>query len=470
MNQIIKTAIKTLLGSALLASPIALAQEPETVTTINSYAAGYVAGFTCSAVFNANKDEAAIREHELTGIYPLVAEQVAKLKAEINQAQKWVRVRYDGGARERISVWRERLGCVDLPVGASIADAKNISRPFPSMSIEKDSGAPWQQRNLVNHVTGNLALDGVLVNAFSKHYGAGARTTAVLIATPDKIIAEHYIDGFTPETSQRTWSVAKSIAASVVGAAVLEHQLDVKAPAQISSWQQPLDPRRNITLENLLHMASGLDSNAAGNRTDRVYMGAGTVIDNAATTALEVAPGSRWKYANNDTMLVMRAVRESFATTEAFLRFPYTALLEKIGMHHTFLETDWNDDFIMSSQVWTTARDLARLGVLHLQQGVWNEQRLLPENWLEYISTPAPAQPPSASPGYGAQWWLYNERFPELPNDTIAARGNRGQFLVVIPSENLVIVRRGYDLAGQSGFNEHDFVRDVLTALAEGKS
>jgi Beta-lactamase class C and other penicillin binding proteins len=453
----------------LLALAVNHAQAQETETTLNAYAAGYVAGYTCSAVFNANKSEAAIREHELTGIYPLIADRVADLSSSLNRYidrdNKWVRVAYDDGARERISVWRDRLGCVDLPVGATIADAAKVSRPFTNQEVTKDNGEPWRERQPVNHVTGNLELDGVIQKAFSKHYGAGARTTAILIATPEKIIAENYIDGFTPETSQRTWSVAKSIAASVVGAAVLHRNVDVKAPATIANWQSDLDPRRHITLENLLHMASGLDSNAAGNRTDRVYMGGGRVVDTAVTTALEVAPGSRWKYANNDTMLAMRAVREGFDNANDYLKFPYEMLLDKIGMQHTFLETDWNDDFIMSSQVWTTARDLARLGVLHLQNGMWQGERILPENWLSYISEAAPAQPATGSPGYGAQWWLYNERFPDLPNDTIAARGNRGQYLVIIPSKNLVVVRRGYDIAGEAGFSEHDFVRDVLAAL-----
>ncbi|WP_417664957.1 serine hydrolase domain-containing protein [Pseudidiomarina sp.] len=444
---------------------VGAAQGQEDETTINSYAAGYVAGYTCSAIFNANKSEDAIREHELSGIYPLVAGKVAAMKADIDRENKLVRVAYDDGQRERISVWRARLGCVDLPVGATLADANKVSRPFAETALEKDNGEPWQTRQPVNEVTGNLDLDDVIIKGFSKHYGSGARTTAILIATSDKIIAEHYLDGFSPETSQRTWSVAKSIAASVVGAAVLHRDVKVNAPATIANWQSTLDPRRHITLEHLLHMASGLDSNAAGNRTDRVYMGGGRVVDTAVTTALEVQPGSRWKYANNDTMLAMRAVRESFGNSEDFLKFPYEALLNKIGMQHTFLETDWNDDFIMSSQVWTTARDLARLGVLHLQNGIWQGERLLPENWLAYISTPAPAQPNEGAPGYGAQWWLYNERFPELPNDTIAARGNRGQYLVIIPSKNLVVVRRGYDMAGQQGFSEHDFVRDVLAAM-----
>ena len=115
--------------------------------------------------------------------------------------------------------------------------------------------------------------------------GEGARTSAILIASPQAILAEQYKAGFTPETAQRTWSVAKSIGASIIGVAVEQKRLDVTKPAGLKNWSHPLDPRGEITLENLLHMASGLDSNKAGNRTDRVYMGGGLVSDTATHTA-----------------------------------------------------------------------------------------------------------------------------------------------------------------------------------------
>ena len=139
-------------------------------------------------------------------------------------------------------------------------------------------------------------------------------------------------------------------------------------------------------------------------------------------------------------------------------------------MTHTRLETDWGGDFILSSQVWTTSRDLARLGLLHLADGVWDGERLLEEGWVDYASTPAPAQPPlegedgSSLPGYGAQWWLF-DRAPGLPADTFAALGNRGQVLMVLPSRKLVIVRRGYDMAGGDRFRSAEFAAAVLEAL-----
>lgn len=463
-----------LTGAAIVAlSFTSTTQAQETQATVDAYAAGYKAAFTCSAVFNAGKNRAAIDEHEFTGIYALVQDRVKELTAEIDTDTKRVSVAYSDSMPPRIAQWRPNLGCVQLPVGSDSYEIADLPQAegLPATNANQDDGAPWQTRRAVNESTGNAALDDIIQRAFIRgEYGANARTSAILIATADEIIAENYIDGFTPTTSQRTWSVAKSIGASVVGAAVQDGIVDVKASASMPEWSRPLDPRALITLENLLHMASGLDSNRAGNRTDRLYIGGGLVTDTASRNALEAVPGSRWKYANNDTLLAVRHLRAAINDDQTYLAYPYKALLHKIGMTHTYLETDWEGNFILSSQVWTTSRDLARLGLLHLNDGVWGGEQILPKGWANYVAAPAPAQPPQRTDGrptvgYGAQWWLYQD-FPGLPADTYAARGNRGQILMIIPSKGLVLVRRGYDIAGGPGFQMHDYAADVLKALA----
>jgi len=456
-------------GLATAQTP-AIAQENE--ATVMAYAAGYKAAFTCSATFNAKKALNAIAEHELTGIYGLVQDKVNTLDAVIDHASKSVRVTYSDVMPPRIAQWRPHMGCVQLPVGTDRYSVADLPAPegLTQTDPHSDSGAPWIDRNLVNAKTGNAGVDAAITKAFiNGEYGSHARTSAILIATPGRIIAENYIDGFTPTTSQRTWSVAKSIAASVIGAGVEQGIIDVKASELMPEWNRPLDPRRAITLENTLQMASGLDSNRAGNRTDRLYIGGGLVTDTSSRTAVEASPGSRWKYANNDTLLAVRHLRAAIDDDAAYMAFPFNSLLHKIGMTHTYLESDWEGNFILSSQVWTTARDLARLGLLHLNDGVWGGERILPKGWAQYVATPAPSQPPKASDGrptrgYGAQWWLYNE-FPGLPADTYAALGNRGQILMIIPSRNLLLVRRGYDLAGGPGFQMHEFAADILKAM-----
>ena len=442
----------------------------EMLGTNAAYAAGYKAAFTCSAVFNGGKTLAQISAHELFGIYTEYQSLLDSLvEADIDYDRKRVSVAYGQSLPPRISVWRPHLGCVQLPPGA---DTDVISR-LPAIDIKKprgDNNAPWQRIAPINGSSGNEALDQVIKSAFrggdfNPDFGENAFTSAILIATPKEIIAEHYLDGYTPQTSQRTWSVAKSIAATVIGTAVKQGLIDVKKPAPIPAWQNPVDPRQQITVENLLHMSSGLDSNRAGNRTDRLYLGGGSLVDTAVPNSLEQAPNSRWKYANYDTLLAMRSLREAINDDDAYLKFPFQQLLYKIGMLDTYLETDWNGDFIMSSQVWTTSRDLARLGILYLNNGSWNGERILPENWASYVATPAPMQPAAGATGYGAQFWLYNERSPNIPNDTYAAHGNRGQYLMIIPSRNLLIVRRGYDPTGGRGFQMGKFAEAVLQAI-----
>ena len=195
------------------------------------------------------------------------------------------------------------------------------------------------------------------------------------------------------------------------------------------------------------------------------------MVQHAAKNSLEATPGHRWRYANNDTMLAMRVLRENMANDERYHAFPFKALLHTIGMYHTVPEMDWGGDFILSSQVWTTARDLARLGQLYLNDGLWQGEQILPQGWSDYVAAPAPAQPPNRlgdkakdpGRGYGAQFWRY-ENYPGVPNDTYAALGNRGQFVIIVPSRNTVIVRRGYDYRGNY-FDGPAFTAEILSSL-----
>ncbi|MCK5749659.1 MAG: serine hydrolase, partial [Oricola sp.] len=351
-----------------------------------SLVAGYKAAFTCSAHFNAGRSVEQIADDELNRIYRDYREAMAVLPdAVIDEKAKTVSVSYDGG--ERIAAWRPYLGCVQLPTLASADAVKDM----PAISLRQDKKAtpPLDER-----LSNDPGLLNIVRAAFDRAtYGEGTETTAVLVLKDGAIVAEQYREGFDATTPQRTWSVAKSIAGTVIGAAVKDGILKVKEPAGLAAWSSPADPRGKITLENLLHMSSGLTSGAAGNRTDDVYFGGGRVIDHAATNRLVAEPGTQWRYANNDTMLAMRVLHERMNDDRKFLEYPFVKVLGPLGMDHTFLETDWNGDFIMSSQVWTTARDLARLGLLYLNDGVWEGKRILPEGWAAYVATPAPAQP-----------------------------------------------------------------------------
>jgi CubicO group peptidase (beta-lactamase class C family) len=132
-------------------------------------------------------------------------------------------------------------------------------------------------------------------------------------------------------------------------------------------------------------------------------------------------------------------------------------------MRNTLVSADRFGDFVLSSQVYTNARDLARFGLLYLNGGVWNGERLISQQWIDFVRTPAPATAKGMR-DYGGQWWLVPAGRDDVPADAYATAGNRGQYLIVVPSHRLVIVRRGLDF-GRQGFDRWDLVREVLEAF-----
>ncbi|WP_296174819.1 serine hydrolase [uncultured Brevundimonas sp.] len=442
--------------AAVLVLPTpALAQTAPTApptATHRALAAGYKALTVCSAVHTAqaagaSRTPASVEANELVGIYSELQPLIADMKAE--RAGDVVSVAWDAAAPPRIATYTPGRGCVIEPMGYVVGSAPARAPLARRTSApELPSAAP----------RGNAAaLTGAVERAFNDGFGAGTKTTGVVVLQNGRIVAEHYAPDFGAHVPQRTWSVAKSLAGTLIGAAVQRGEVDVKAPAAINNWRGPGDPRGAITLEALMRMASGLTSDTAGNRTDALYFG-GTAADEQAPGWPLLAPvGSTYRYANNDTLLAVMAIAPTFGA------HPPAELFDRLGMTHTFAETDWRGNYILSSQVWTTARDLARFGQLYVQDGVWEGERVLPEGWRAFVSTPSGPQPPTGAFGYGATFWVMN-RSEGVPADAFAAFGNRGQYVVIVPSRNVVIVRRGEDPAGK-GFDVAAFARDVLAAL-----
>jgi len=285
----------------------------------------------------------------------------------------------------------------------------------------------------------------------------------VVVVSGGKIVAERYAEGFSLHTAQRTWSVAKSLTATLLGVVAQNGWLRIDSYADIPEWDPTAftDPRRNITLDHLLRMSSGLYTPDPGSRTDALYFGGATVQELAPTWPVEVPPGQRFRYSNIDTLLVVRAVRNSAPSEAEYQAWP-GEFFGKLGMTRTVAERDWRGNFMLSSQVWSTARDLARFGMLYLDEGVWNGERILPLDWDKDVARPFGPQPTGAF-GYGLSFWLLNAS-NGIPPDTIAANGNRGQYVVIVPSRKVVIVRRGEDPAGSS-FDIAKFTADVLATL-----
>jgi len=426
--------------------------------------AGYRAIFTCSAHFLANRPQEDIERVELAD-----TQRFGFPRPEIDAARRIAIARDPAGAIERIAAYRSGMGCTLLPAQWGVDDLARLPAVAHAASprvTQEDFPAGTRVPLPTTGIDPDYPkLAGVLDRAFdgaSYVVPSGGVTTAVIVLHRGRIVAERYRPGFGPESGYRTWSTSKSIMAALVGIASAEGVIDLDAPLELAEWREAADPRRAITPRHLLWMSSGLYS--GGSNSAAVYFG-GQDVESAATSgALEAPPGTRWKYANNDTLLLALALRRALHDDARYLRYPYEKLLHRVGMFHTVMEVDHRGNFIASSQTYTTARDLARFGLLLQQDGMWTGQRILPAGWVTFLTTPAPTKPPvDGERGYGAQFWLL-DRMPGVPPGTFTTAGRKGQYVTVVPRDELVVVRTGVDPEGER-FVQERLIAAVVKAL-----
>ncbi|MFN3959824.1 MAG: serine hydrolase domain-containing protein [Parvularculaceae bacterium] len=404
----------------------------------NGYAAvgaGYMAKIACSEIFLAKRDAIDVVEGEFDGISPAFDH----VRLSIDTEKRKVAAALFGLGRAE-AVYRDSYGCTlkhgalaALPGLAPVAD-----KPLP----EAFAGSP-QARSDVDYEALSAALDA----AFADEKAA---TRAILVVKDGAVVAERYAPGFTRDTPFLSWSMAKSVTATMVGAAVHRGLLDLDAPAPVPEWAG--DPERSaITWNDLLQMQSGLAfSEVYGDPSSdvtRMLFRARDAGEVAAKKPLLHSPGTHWSYSSGTTNLIQRTLRDTLGADEAgYHAFARDALFEPLGMASAVMEPDSSGTFIASSFVYATARDWAKLGLLHLNDGVMDGARLLPEGWSAYVARPA-----SASDGfYGAQFWLNHpgtdgrpKYMPGVPEDAYLMAGHEGQYVLIIPDKRLVIVRTG---------------------------
>lgn len=384
-----------------------------------------------------------------------------------------------GGAESGPTIsaaFREGIGCVVMAPSQSFEDVASL----PSLELPYSDDDPalvsWPAGDVVEQepLPENVNPDALLAAsnwAFDRESPEQVTLSLIVVHNGD-IIHERYADGVDMKTRTRTWSTAKSIAATLIGMLVDDGRLELDASLGIE-WLPELgspaeDPRNEITLRHVLNMSSGLypvDSFGMEYATGSglaYWAGAGSV-DGARRRAQVREPGQYWDYENYDTLLAVYAMKLALGDASTYATFPRKALLDRIGMRNTLVSTDRFGDFIFSSQVYSTARDLARFGLLYLQDGVWQDERLISKDWVKFVRTPAPATAHSGNQ-YGGQFWLVPDDRDDVPKTAYSTAGNRGQFVVIIPSHNIVIVRRGLDY-GQQGFDRWDLAREVLKAI-----
>lgn len=418
----------------------------------------------CSGLWSGNQSLEDIDRYS-----PLRDEYENSFKTHIDEEKRIVAIQYDDAMPPRLVVWRPVLGCAQLPVGADL-DSIDLLPQLPTEIRTPDlDQEDWPLGDKNAHARlappQQEALAAVVQAGFDGSTYGGT-TWGILVVKNGKIVAEDYDLGFHMHKGAQTHSAAKGFASTLVGMAAKQYGLDLNVGGILQAWTRAGDPRREITLEHLLQMRSGLYGEGNGSPQADIYSNGATVEGRAVSNFLHTRPGTRFLYNPPDTMLALRAVREAVNDDQAYWAMPFTDLFWKIGMTRTVPASDWNGDFLMSGQTYSTARDFARFGLLYANQGKWLGEQLLPEGWTDYVRKPGPVQPASEGPRYGAQFWLYGG-MAGLPEDSYGAAGGQGNWIIIIPSENTVVVRRGYD--GRSRFNIARFSADVLAAIKGGE-
>lgn len=267
-------------------------------------------------------------------------------------------------------------------------------------------------------------------------------THALAIVQGGKLIFERYGEGYGPDATYPSWSKAKSITQALVGMLALDGKLDIHAPAKVPEWTAPGDPRAAITLDQLLRMSSGLkfvEDYVPGSVSDVIEMlfqsGKEDVAHYAASLPLEHAPDTFWSYASGTSNIVSRIAGEAAGDLKAFMT---ERLFRPLGMTTPQPKFDAAGTFIGSSFCYASARDFARFGLLYLRDGVWEGRRLLPEGWVDYTRTATFQQEGVEELKYGSHWWL-----GIAGEHSFSANGYDGQFTVLEPELDLILVRHG---------------------------
>ncbi|MGE3528954.1 MAG: serine hydrolase domain-containing protein, partial [Methyloceanibacter sp.] len=362
------------------------------------------------------------------------------------------------GFAPQTALYRDGLGCT-LIDGASAAALGAEARDL-FLAASPDTQALWPEGERVEvgvatEGVDRAALDAAVTAAFAEPDPARPRNTrALVVVHRGRIVAERYAPGFDAAMPLVGWSMTKGALNALIGMRVKDGKLAVADRALLPEWRDDGDKRRDISLDDLLRMGSGLAFDESYNDplADVTVMlfARGDMARFAADKKLVAAPGSHWSYASGTSLIVSRILRATFADEEDYLRYPRERLFAPLGMRSAVIAPDASGTLVGSSLLYASARDFARLGLLYLQDGVWQGTRLLPAGWLAYTLTPAKDAPEQS---YGAHMWLklpqsdgYGE--PPMPGDAFYFLGHDEQIIAIVPSRDLVIVRLGRTLPG----------------------
>ena len=415
----------------------------------------------CSSVFLADKSPEQISAEDLS-FFP-----ISLAKCKIDYKEKSVTATVFGLGKRKV-VFREGLGAV-IVLDKSEEELRGDTFKIPDPGYSQDT-ILWPLGDLmpeslpegVNYEKLNSILDDAIDAPGEEPF---KKTLGVAVVYNNELIGENYLDGYDAWTKFHGWSMTKSVTGAMAGALVKEGKMDVKKTTGFPEWAD--DDRKNITIENILHMSSGLEwveNYFTISEATVMLMQSDDMLASVKKSELLHEPGSYWSYSSGDANLLSGLLRSAIGDREEYLGYAYTHIFHRIGMLNTVVETDASGLFVASSFSYGSIRDWARFGLLFQNHGIFEGDTVLTPDWVDYMTTAAPA----SNGYYASTFWLKEsdeERtLVDVPDDIFFADGFLGQRVYVIPSKKLVVVRMGYSL---SNFDLNDFLRDIIATLPE---
>jgi CubicO group peptidase (beta-lactamase class C family) len=426
---------------------------------------GYGAKVMCSGIFLAGRDEQSLRQEEL-GFFPMRWGRFT-----VNYKDSSVTGTVFGLARRK-AIYRSGLGAT--LISEISEDSLRVQHMILASPPKPDQDSlRWPMGNrLPDSFPKSInreALNAAIHQAFIEtDLTKPVRTRAVIVLYNGQIVGEEYADNTSVNTRLQGWSMTKSVTSALIGILVKQGKINLDSNAEVPEWSDEDDPRHDITVKNLLQQSSGLDFlenyAKASDATIMLYESA----DMGRFTArhkLKEKPGAVFYYSSGNTNILSRLIRKTVGDSSYYL-FPYQQLFTKIGMKSVVMEPDASGSFVGSSYMYATARDWARFGLLYFNEGNWLGQEILPPRWVEMTKVPASS---CLRGEYGFQFWLNagdvngDRKFPQAPTDLFYADGFESQFVFIIPSKKLVIVRLG--LSQYNNFDAGDFLKGIISSI-----
>lgn len=415
---------------------------------------GYTAKMACSCTFVANIDEETIYQKELN-FNPL---RLAKF--DIDHEARTVTASVFG-LHAKTAVYRDGLGCA-LVTELEPEDA--FRTDFRAYGEKHDSLSNWYETRTEPT---SPAMAAAINDAFVENdpLSPAKNTRAVVVLHKGKLIGEQYAPEINRETPLLGWSMTKSLTSTLFGMMADRDKVKIADVTGIPSWQN--DERKNITWKHLLQMNSGLrwkeDYEDLSNAVTMLF-NSDAIGRYALSVPAESEPGVVWNYSSGTSNILSSQMRNFFESHEEYLRFPYDSLFGRIGMYSMLIEADATGELVGSSYAWATARDWSKIGQLYLQNGVWEGEQIISEDWISFIQEPASG----SDQLYGGHFWINSGgNFPDVPLDAYSMNGFHSQRIMIIPSLDLVVVRLGVTYK-RSEFDFNDWYAKIIKALGEG--